>query len=85
MQLHLLLTPEIRKTMPPSVTITADWGNLLVIFPDKNHNPVHNLEGLHCFIDGPKDDIITWLKPFDGVPIGSGSPMLEQFTIKHIK
>jgi len=88
MQLHLLITPDIMTTIPKEVKIIDEYGQLDVIFPStESTNPLDAdlLTGLHAIVEGEKEHIINWLKPFDGVPIGNGIPMMEQFTIKHIK
>lgn len=79
MTLHILLTPELQESMPESCQIIADFGNLMVRFPDGS------LSGLHCFIEGPEEEIVKWLSPFDGIPMGDGNPMFETFEIVHIK
>jgi hypothetical protein len=44
------------------------------------------LSGDNAIIEGEENDIVKWLKPFDGVAVGTGrSPQFEQFTIMHIK
>ena len=44
------------------------------------------MEGDNAVIEGEQQDVIDWLKPFDGVAIGrGGSPQFEQFEIMHIK
>ncbi len=80
MQLHLLLTTDIAQTMPESCKVVHDFGTLTVIFADKTRKT-----GLHCVVEDTEENIIKWLKPFDGFIKGNGSPQLEQFTICHIK
>lgn len=87
MRLNILLTPEIRASLPNSVIITNDFGSIDVRFPalDPKEEPMI-LTGNNVVIEGEQDDIVKWLKPFDAVAVGTGgSPQFEQFSIMHIK
>jgi hypothetical protein len=87
MILNILLTPEIRASLPNSVIVTIDFGSIDVRFPalDPKEEPMI-LTGNNVVIEGKQDDIVKWLKPFDGVAVGTGgSPQFEQFSIMHIK
>lgn len=79
MKVHLLLTDDIKATMPNTVKITDSWGMLNVRFPHKDYF------GLHCFIEGEEKSITDWLRPFEGFVKGNGTPMMETFEIVHIK
>ena len=83
---HLLLTPEIKKAMPDTITEQHNFGRIEVVFPalEKGEKPLI-LTGENAVVEGDKDEIIKWLKPFDGVPVGDGFPQGERFTIMHIK
>ena len=91
MKLHMLLTPEIKSVIPPTCKIIMDFGRLQVAFPnDPNSLSLHVsdeeiMEGLYCVVEDTTENIAAWLKPFDGVPIGNGNPMLEKFSIMHVK
>lgn len=86
MKLPILLTDEIRATMPETINILHNFGNIDVIFEAINPDDAPMfLSGDNAVIEGDKEEIIKWLKPFDGVPIGNGSPQLESFKIMHIK
>ena len=80
MRLHLLLTPELLEKIPETAKITNEWGDLTVIFGDGDFER----RGLHCFVEDTKENFVNWLHQFDGVVIGNGSPMTEQFSIMHI-
>ena len=41
--------------------------------------------GDNAVVRGETEEIVKWLKPFDGVAVGVGSPQMEKFEIKHIK
>lgn len=84
MKLHLLLTPEIDKTKPETCKIIADFGFLQVIFKGLSGKDDHIESGTHCFIEDTEENIVKWLKPFDGFVKGNGNPMMESFTIAHI-
>ena len=79
MQLVLLLTDELKKTKPESVKITENYGPVHVRF---DHHP--SMVGDHCILEGTKDDVVNWLLPYDGVAVGKGSPMFQEFEIMHI-
>ena len=87
MRVHLLMTPEIGCKKPSTAKILHDFGQLEVMFGDAlNPSPEDfSLKGLHCVVEDSQKNLISWLKQFDGIPIGNGSPFMEQFEIKHIK
>ena len=82
MQLHLLLTPEVKKTMPNTVKMVANYGTINVVFEDES---IPLRSGENCILEDEKENIVNWLRPFDEVLVGSGTPQLEEFTIMHIK
>ena len=87
MGVNILLTPEIRASIPNSVIVAHDFGSIDVRFPalDPKEDPII-LTGNNVVIEGEQDDIVRWLKPFDAIAVGSGeSPQFEQFEIMHIK
>jgi len=86
MKQHLLLTPEIKSAMPDTIKELHNFGRIKVIFPaidEKEEDMI--LSGENAIVEGEQEDIINWLKPFDGIPVGDGFPQGEQFTIMHIK
>jgi len=85
MQLDLLLTNELRVSMPDTIKILHNFGRIGVIFPSKKIGEADLvLHGDSVVVEGEKDEVVKWLKPFDGIPVGCGSPQLERFTIMHI-
>jgi len=90
MIIDLLLTSEIKATMPDTIKINFNFGRIGVIFPSKKGFVFSSNEvgmvmyGDSVVIEGDKEEIIKWLKPFDGIAVGCGSPQLEKFTIMHI-
>lgn len=88
MQLHILLTPEIKSKMPSTTKEIANFGRIDVIFSDDTEDLLEGNEiisGENAIVEDTKENIIEWLKEFDGVPIGNGVPMLERFNMCHIK
>lgn len=85
MKLDLLLTPELWKSMPETITVIENFGNIQVIFPAINpkENPLV-INGDSAIVEGETSEIVKWLKPIDGVAVGCGSPQLEKFRIMHI-
>lgn len=86
MTIDLLLTSEMRETMPETVKITFNFGHTMVRFPalDPKEEPFF-MAGDSVVLEVDSDVFVKWLKPFDGVAIGCGVPQLENFTIHHIK
>lgn len=71
--------------MPKTIKEVFNFGRIHVVFPAiKADNPPLDMFGDNVVIDGDTDEIIKWLKPFDGIAVGNGVPMTEQFTIMHI-
>jgi len=86
MRLDLLLTEEIKATMPDTIKIEENFGEIDVRFDAVDPNEEGEiLTGDSVIIEGDQAEVIKWLKPFGGVPIGCGVPQLEEFTICHIK
>lgn len=87
MKQHLLLTPEIRSVMPKTIKEHHNFGRIEVIFPALEGTDEEDLilAGDNAIIEGEQDDIVNWLRPFDGVAVGDGFPQGEQFIIMHIK
>lgn len=80
MKLHLLLTSDIAQTKPDTCIVIMDFGQLTVRFEDGTTR-----HGLHCVVEDTQDNIVEWLRPFDGFVKGSGVPQMESFTIAHVK
>jgi hypothetical protein len=85
MTVQLLLTDELKATMPKTVKVTFNFGRIEVIFPalKEGEEPLV-MFGDNAVIEAETDVIIKWLKPFDGVAVGNGIPQTEQFEIMHI-
>lgn len=86
MKLYLLVTDEMKASMPDTVNVIHNYGHTKVIFPNENGNIENEMVGDNITIEATNEDLIKWLKPFDGIAIGiGGSPQFEQFEIMHIK
>jgi hypothetical protein len=85
MTLDLLLTPELWKSMPKTIVVVHNFGFVRVIFPanDPKEEPMI-MDGDSAVVEGETNEIVKWLKPFDGVAVGCGIPQLEKFEIMHI-
>ena len=79
MQLHLLLTTDIAMTMPSTCKTIQDYGSLVVRFDNGSFK-----RGIHCIVEDTTDNIVKWLRPFDAFVRGSGSPIMESFSMQHI-
>jgi hypothetical protein len=86
MTLNILLTDEIKATMPKTVKMVMNFGRIQVIFPAINpYDENLVMFGDNAVVEAETNEVIKWLKPFDGIAIGvGGSPQFEQFEIKHI-
>ena len=86
MTLNILLTDDLKATMPETIKITMNFGEIRVIFPPENKNErALYMVGDNAVVLGDANEIKKWLKPFDGVAVGvGGSPQFEKFEIRHI-
>lgn len=85
MTVQLLLTDELKATMPETVKVVFNFGRIQVRFPAiKESDAPLMMFGDNAVIEAETQEIIKWLKPFDGVAIGNGVPQMEQFSIMHI-
>ena len=83
---NLLLTKELKASLPESIKITFNFGEITVVFPPaEGETDWLDMVGDNAVLDGPDEDFIKWLKPFDGFALGvGGSPQFEKFEIRHI-
>lgn len=81
MQIALLVTPNLLPI--PKELDTHSFGPLSIIVPMKGFPKI--VVGEHMIVGGDAEAIKNWLRPFDGVWVGKGVPMLQQFEIGHIK
>ena len=80
MQMHLLVSLEMRYSLPKEIKLLADWEEVnLIVTNDIGISPSYT-KGDHIAIEGDKQVIENWLAPFNGVWIGKGSPMMQNFT-----
>ena len=79
MRLHILLTDDIKSVMPDTCKIVVDFGIITVVFEKMKKF------GNNCIVEDTEENIVNWLKPFDGFVLGSGNPQLESFEIAHVK
>ena len=90
MQLHILLTSEIMSAMPDTIEVLINYGRISVMFPinipaTEVGEATLTMHGDNAVVEGSEEDVINWLKQFNGIPIGSGVPQFEDFSIMHIK
>lgn len=79
--LELLLTDDVLRAKPSTTEIIFDYGRLTAVF----NNDINNTRtGKHCVVKDTEQNLINWLKPFDEVIIGCGTPMFQSFTITKI-
>lgn len=86
MTTHLLITDEMKATMPETVKELFNYGRIHVVFPPvKKGDPSLSMFGDNAVVVAEPDVMIKWLKPFDSFAVGNGSPQMECFEIMHIK
>ena len=92
MQFAVLLEDHMHP-VPSDVEIAAEYGLITIRAeytgqPRMQQVPVSRIgfvHGQHVIVRGEEEALKAWLHPFDGVWVGRGSPMLEQFDIMHIE
>jgi hypothetical protein len=85
MTTQLLLTDELKATMPETVKVAFNFGRVVVMFPPlEGYKTPLMMYGDNAIVEAETDVMIKWLKPFDGVAIGNGVPQMENFEIMHI-
>lgn len=58
MILYLLVTDEMKATMPETINIIENYGNTRVVFPDENNNIQHEMNGDNIVIEASNEDLI---------------------------
>jgi hypothetical protein len=79
----LLATPEMLSTRPDDVKIVHDWGDLTIHIEPKPEEEIYD-NGYHVAIEGPTESIKDWLRPYKNIWIGVGSPIMQEFEVRHI-
>ncbi len=80
MKAVLLVTKEM-EPIPDKIKVLANWGWVTVV---NKKNGEHLDGGNHQMLEGEPFDFAKWLVKLDGVWVGKGSPMLQQFEIRHV-
>jgi len=80
MKLVLLLEDKLNP-IPDTIKVLEDWGFVSVV----NGWGKPLVSGSHVYLEGTEEAFKEWLRPFDSVCVGQGSPMLQNFSIMHIK
>ena len=83
MQQHLMLTPLQYSEMPPQVSVVMDYGHCEVIPEGGSFDDA--VSGTHRILEGPQEIFCQWLGRYEGVWVGKGTPISEQFSIMHSK
>lgn len=74
MKLHLLLSDEMKPTLPHTIEVISDMG-------------VVNWRGVtgdNVILKGSENDFLDWLKPFKKVIVGTGFHHISEFTWKDL-
>lgn len=85
MTVQLLLTDELKASMPETVSVPYNFGRIQVMFPPlEGYKDPLIMYGDNAIVEAETSEIIKWLKPYDGVAVGNGVPQMEKFEIMHI-
>lgn len=72
-QLIVLLSPAMNRVMPRSLVVLRNFG------PESVHTPHRLYHGNVVMLEGPTDDMQTWVRMFDGVWT-SNNPVFGSWT-----
>lgn len=87
MKLNILLTENLKKTIPNNVSIDFNYGETKVIFPPTtSDDDIIVKVGDNVIINGENEEIAKWLKPFKTVVINkTDTPKFEKFELLKTK
>lgn len=77
MRINLLIEPAM-KPIPNTIRVVQSFGDLSVLCDNRKI-----VRGEHAIIEGVNDAIIDWLLPHSGFWMGVGTPIMQQFTLRH--
>jgi hypothetical protein len=88
-----ILLEDDMEPVPEGVQIASDYGYITVRAryegqPRVKRVPVSGtafVHGRHVIVSGEEEALKAWLRPFEGVWVGRGSPILEQFDLMHVE
>ncbi len=75
MKLVMLLESKMNP-IPETIKTLENWGYVGITSGE---------EGDHVYLEGSQEEFKKWLKPFDGVWVGVGTPQFQNFEVMHIK
>lgn len=81
-KVNVVLSYEMLKSKPESVNIFQSYGHISIVC-DSDINMYSYGNGV-C-LEGSEDDIKKWLRPYEGIWVYKGNPMLEQFEVMNVK
>lgn len=82
MTIHLLLDHRMGK-IPDAIKLVQNFGELSIHVEGNSFDVP--CRGKHVLLHGEESAFQNWLRPLDGFWLGKGQPMLQDFTIAHIK
>lgn len=77
MVIHLLVQPNM-EPLPSNITVVQNYWDISIT-TDQGI-----IDGKHMVVEGTEDAIKNWLRPFDGVWLGVGQPIAQEFEVVHI-
>jgi len=78
---HLLVSRAM-EPVPETIEVLENYGDLQL--SSMGCPPEMYYDGKHMVVEGTEQAVQDWLGSFDGVWIGNGPPIIQQFQIMHI-
>lgn len=78
MKIHLLAQFEMLP-VPKNIEVVQDFGQVSITTTGSEV-----IGGSHMMVEGSERALKDWLRPFDGVWVGVGSPQMQEFEVMHI-
>jgi hypothetical protein len=77
-RIHLLVESKMYP-VPGGIKVIDDYGPVNVRSGDDL------ILGEHMMVEGDDEEIRAWLNPFNGIWVGCGAPMFQEFEVMHIR
>lgn len=82
MQIHLLVMKEM-EPLPENIEVLDDY-EIVSIFSNEGLGRIL-ATGRHLLISASEEALKNWLRSFDGIWLGKGQPIFQEFEVAHIK
>lgn len=83
----VLLVEEKMKPLPQNVKVVKNFDEPEGMFGKTSIHGSNgeNISGDHMILEASEETFKDWLRGFDGVWVGKGSPQMQSFEVMHIK